>query len=215
MAVTAIPRTIVKLGLEGIRLPLTVAQRVGERSGLDVGALPPVAVYDTVEAQAKQVLGRILRDEQLVSEGERQGAAARQRSGAQQLSDAAQEIRRTADERLDRRIERAEESREEIERRTAERLAQVEREEEEAREKAREQARKREAAARQAARTRQKAVEAKERQAELARVRAEAEALEKQAQAVEAEKVVTAIDEHLEARKNDRRGSEATNRSKP
>ena len=205
MAVNAIPRSIVKMGLSGIRLPLSIAEQLGVRSGIDVAGFPPVAVYDSVEARAKQILGRLLHDEQLVSEGERQESAARHRNGSEWLSTQADEVRESADQRLEQRVERAEEAREDVERRAAERQAQIQREEEEAKREARERARKREAAVRQAAKAREKAVEAKERQAELARIQAESEALDKESQALEAEKVVTAIDDHLENRKASRR----------
>ena len=205
MAASPIPRSLVKLSLTGIRLPLSIAQHLGERSGIDVGGFPAVAAYDSVEAQAKQVLGRIIHDDLLVSEGQRQQTAARSRSGAQWLSTEAEEVRDEADTRLEQRVEQAEESREDAERRLAERQALIRQEEERAKQEARARARQREAAARRAAKAREKAVEAKERQAELARIQAESEALEKESQAVEAEKVVTAIDEHLEARREARR----------
>ncbi len=205
MAATAIPRSIVKLSLNGVRLPLSIAEHLARRSGLDIAGSPAVAVYDSVEAQAKKTLGRLLHDEQLVSEGERQARAARHRNGAEWLSTQADEVRDTAQETFETRVEQAEESREQIRRRAEERRAEIEREEEQAKREARQRARKREEAVRQAAKTREKAVEAKERQAELARIQAESEALEKEQEAVQAEKVVTAIDEHLEGRRTGRR----------
>ena len=201
MSAGPIPRTLVRLSLTGIRLPISIAQHLGERSGIDIGGFPAVSAYDSVEAQAKQVLGRIIHDDLLVDEGERQAAAARRRSGAEWLSSEAEEIRDEADTRLEERVGQAEESREEAERRLAERQALIRLEEEEARKEAQARARRKEAAARRAARAREKAVEAKERKAELARIQAESEALEKESRAVEGEKVVTAIDEHLENRK--------------
>ncbi len=201
MAVNTIPRTLVRLGLSGIRIPLSIARHLGERSGVDVGGFPAVAAFDSVEGQAKQVLGRLLHDDVLVGEGERQQSAARHRSGAQWLVTEADEVRDRADAELEQRMEQAERAREETEQRAAERQAQIQQQEEEAKREARAKARQREAAVRRAAKAREKAVEAKEHQAELARVQAEAAAVEKESEAVEAEKVVTAIDEHLENRK--------------
>ena len=37
MAATALPRTIVKLSLHGVRVPLSVAERLARRSGVDIG----------------------------------------------------------------------------------------------------------------------------------------------------------------------------------
>jgi hypothetical protein len=202
---TAIPRTIVKLGLRGIRLPLSIAELVGERAGLDVAGSPPVAFYNEVEGQAKQVIGRLLQDEQLSSEGRRQASASQHRIEGQVFSKRAEEVREGADARLQETMAQAEESRDEIEARAEERKAEIQRQEEEAKAEARQRAQKRQQAVRQAAKSREKAVEAKERKAELARLKAEAEALEKANEAVQAEKVVTAIDEHLEARQESRR----------
>ena len=67
-----------------------------------------------------------------------------------------------------------------------------------ARRQARERAGKRQEAVRQAARTREKAVEATARQAERERIRAASAAVGKESEAVEAEKVVAAIDDQLD-----------------
>lgn len=205
MAASTIPGNLVKLGLSGIRFPLSVAQQLGQRSGVDVGGFPPVAAFESVEAQAKQVLGRILHDEQLVSEGERQESAARHRRGARWLSTEAEEVRDGADAQLKQQVEQVEESRQETQRRVAQRRAVIRQEEEEANKEARARARSQEAAVRRAAKAREKAAEARERQAELARIQAESEAVDKEGRAVEAEKVVTAIDEHLKTRQAARR----------
>lgn len=210
MGVTVLPRQVVKLGFQSARLPLTIAERVVERTGLDMSAWPPVIAYDSAEGQAKQVLGQILRDEGLVDEGIRQQAAARHRAGAEVLSTEAEEIRRSADTRLEERVGRAEKGRDEAHRQAEERKAEVRREEDKAKQEARQRARAREEAVKRAARARDKAVQAKERQAELARVEAEAKALEKESEAVQAERVVTTIDEHLEEKKASRRNGDAS-----
>jgi hypothetical protein len=199
MSIATVPRQVVRLGFAGARLPLSIAEKVAERQGVDLSGLPPVAVYDALEAQAKMLVGRITRDEELVEEGLLQEKATRHRAGAERLSGAAEAVRDGAQEKLGERIDRAEETREQIEEQTEARRAQVRREEEEAKKAAREKARKREQAVRQAARAREKAVEAKERKAELARIKAEAEALEKESKAINAERVVSTIDEHLDA----------------
>lgn len=182
MAVNAIPRSVVKLGLSGVRLPLSIAEHLGDWSGLDVAGLPPVAVYDSVEAHAKQLLGRLIRDDLLVTEGRRQEQAARSRIRPPRPSFGTDEPDRTDQEprpgsvmppEPTRDLEAAE--REAEEQRAAARLAEIHAEEERARQEAEERARKREQAARKAARTRARAAEAKKRQAELARAQAETE----------------------------------------
>lgn len=207
---TTVPRQLAKLGLRGARLPISLAEHLTERAGFDISGLPPIAAYDAVEAQAKMVLGRLLGDDELVREGSQQETAIRQRNGAGYLSEQAEVIREQADDRLDTRVERAERSRDQVRNRTEERREEIHRQEEEAKREAREKARKREEAVRQAAKVREKAVEAKERQAELERIQAESEALRKESEAVEAERVVTAIDEHLDAKKATRRNSTTT-----
>lgn len=206
VSAATLPRHLAKLSLKGVRLPLSLAEHLTERAGLDISGFAPVAAYDAAEAQAKMVIGRLLGDDDLVREGVQQENAVRYRNGAAHLSEQAETVREQADERLEERVERAERSREQVRDRTEERREEIHREEEEAKRRAREKARQREAAVRRAAKVREKAVEAKERQAELERIQAESEALRKESDAVEAERVVTAIDEHLEAKKASRRG---------
>lgn len=200
-----IPRQVVRLSLRGIRLPIALAEHLTERAGFDISSLSPITAYDSVEAQAKMAIGRVLGDEALIREGEQQEKSVRHRQGAEFLSERADEMREEADERLDERAERAERSRRQVHRQADQRREEIHEQEEAARREAEEKARKREEAVRQAEKVREKALEAKERQAELERIQAEAEALEKESEAVEAERVVTAIDEHLEAKKSARR----------
>lgn len=210
LTVTTVPRQIVRLGLMGARLPISLAEQLTERAGFDISGLGPITAYDSVEAQAKKAIGRVLGYDELVEEGERQEKAVRHRQGADFLSERAEEVRAEADERLEDRVERAEKSRRQVHRRTEERAEEIRREEERARQEAREKARKREEAVRQAAEVREKAVEARERQAELERIQAEAEALQKESDAVEAERVVTTMDEHLDAKTAARRNGKST-----
>lgn len=209
LSATIVPRQVVRLGLLSARLPIAVAEHLTERAGFDISGFGPIAAYDSVEAQAKKVIGRVLGDDELVREGERQEKAARHRQGAEFLSERAEEVRSEADEQLEDRVERAERSRRQVRQRTEERKQEIVREEEEARRQAEEKARQHEEAVRQAAEVRDKAIEAKERQAELERIQAEQEALTKESEAVEAERVVTAIDEHLETKKATRRNGKS------
>lgn len=204
ISATTIPTQCVKLGMRGARLPISLAEHVTERAGLDISGFPPFAAYDAIEAQAKMVIGRLLHDDDLVREGEQQESALRHRNGAEYLSGQAEEVRERAGERFEERVQRAERSRQQVRNRTEERKQEIHRQEEEAKREAREKARKREEAVRRAAQVREKAVEARERQAELERIQAESEALDKESDAVEAEKVVTAIDEQLDVKKASR-----------
>jgi len=205
-----IPRQAFRLYLAGARLPIAVAERLTERAGIDISGLPPIAAYDAVEAQAKMAIGRWLDDQDLVREGEQQESARRHRNGATYLSGRAEEIRDQAEQEMDQRVTRAERSRQQVRERTEERKEEIRRQEEEAKREAKAKARKREEAVRQAAKVQEKANEARERQAELARIQAESEALRKESEAVQAERVVTAIDEHLDAKKSPgRNGSRA------
>lgn len=205
MSVAVVPRELVKLGLRGARLPITVAEHLTERAGFDISGFPPIEAYESVEARAKQLIGRAIGDAGLVREGTEQEMALRHRTGAEVLSDRAETVRERADEQLEHRVARARTSRRRVEERTDERKQEIRQQEEEAKRQAREKARKREEAVRRAAEVKQKAIEAKERQAELERIEAESEALRKESDAVQAEQMVTAIDEQLEAKKASRR----------
>lgn len=153
MAVTAIPRIVVKLGLGSVRLPLSIAERLGARSGLDLAGSPLVALYDELEGQAKQALGRWIADDQLVAEGRRQTGASHSRR------EAGQEEGQGQGQEDDQDLER--------------RRAELRQEEERARAEAEERAAEREEAVRRAARSRARAAEARRRQRELARQRAQ------------------------------------------
>jgi flagellar biosynthesis GTPase FlhF len=202
MSIRTIPRHAVRLSLAVVRLPVAVAEQVTERTGIDISRLPPIAAYDAVEAQAKMMIGRWLDDRDLVLEGEQQESARRHRDAASDLSRRAEEIRDDAEQEMGRRVTRAERSRQQVRARTEERKEEIRRQEEEAKREAEAKARKREEAVRQAAKVQEKVTEAKERQAELARIRAESESLRKESEALQAERVVTAIDEHLDAKKS-------------
>jgi hypothetical protein len=188
---------VLKAGFELTRLPLSVAEKAAERAGFDLSKLPPVALYDSVEAQAKLLFGRMLADDQLVEEGLAQEEAVRRRLSASRLEAGAEEVRRSASEHLADRVESAENARQRARAEAGSAKARARREETAAKREAREKAAAREKAVRDAARTREKAVEAKAREAELARIEAEAKALEKRQKAVDAERVVTAIDGNL------------------
>lgn len=224
MAATVFPRTIVKLSLHGVRVPLSVAECLARRSGVDIGGSRAVAVYDSIEAEAKKTFGRLLHDEQLVMEGERQAKTVRyRRSIVPTLTAPASDVRvregaydsgtgpvsegvRVPDRGTDGRSEVSDDSPEELHRRTEERLAELQREEEQARHEARQRVRNLEEAARQAATARERAAEAKARQEELAQVQPDPGAGNGSENADD-EKVVTSIDEHLDARGAGRRKS--------
>jgi outer membrane biosynthesis protein TonB len=78
---TALPRRAVRAGFRAARLPLAMAEHLTERAGVDISGLPPVIVLDTLEAQTKQAIGRLLGDGMLVAEGERQARLVAHRRG--------------------------------------------------------------------------------------------------------------------------------------
>jgi hypothetical protein len=191
--VTKLPGRAVRIGFEGLRAPLSLA----EKAGLDLKGWPPVVAYEAIEAQAKRVIGLALGDEGLVEEGDAQADAAMHRARALFLRSEADSVSLRADGRLSDRADKAEKAREAIEDRAAEWRAEIEQEERQARAEVERRAKARDSAVKQAARSRQKAAQAKERQAKLAGLEAESKALDKEKEALEAERVVTAIDEHL------------------
>jgi hypothetical protein len=203
MQIQQIPRTAVRTGFRAARLPLTVAETVFRR---DEEWLPTRA-YETVESRFKQVMGRAVRDDELVEEGILEQAktvqlhkAARLESQAgreKEMADASFEERRTADE----------EQRERVATQVEERKRAAEQKRTEEKRKAEAAAAKKASAVQNAQAATEKAIAKQERHARSANVQAERDAVHEERRALEAEKGVRKADKKVEAAKAARRGS--------
>jgi hypothetical protein len=189
--------TLTRTWLAAVRLPLTAAERLTHAD--DTWA--PTLAYDAVEAQAKQLLGSVLRDDALVRESRLQRARLAELRRAATLEADAERLRAQADERLEVRTETAEAQRERVEREAREQEERLAREQAAEQRRVAEQAAQRAEAARRTERQRQAAVEAKQRDARATEVAAESAALAGRRRAVAAAGTAVAVDGALERRK--------------
>ena len=200
-----ITTTIVNTTLQGLRLPLTAVEQVTNKSGSK--SWPPAVAYESFEAEAKKVLGSLLRDDELVREGRLLQAKVRELAEAERLETKAEQKRIEADAKLEQRQESAEAARQRVEKQTAQREQQLQKEKAERERKVREEARRREESAAKAAQARDKVVTAQERQAERTRLAEESAALAKRSEALAATKRAQTLDTVLEAKKAQRKGA--------
>lgn len=188
----------VRLGFAGSHIPVLIIEELAERVGLNPKRLPPVTVYDAAEAELKRIVGRAVGDRELVEEGEAQRSAVWHRINAGRLDEKAQEVKDEADEDLQRRLNRAAASEQQVRERGTERKQEIARETEKAKQDVRRQSQRREETIERSAQARRKAIKAEEQKAERDRLAAEEEALRQEQEALESEKVVTAIDRQLD-----------------
>ena len=200
-----ITTTIVNTTLQGLRLPLTAVEQIANKSGSK--SWPPSVAYDSFEAEAKKVLGSLLRDDELVREGRLIEAKVRELADAERLEVKAEQKRMEADAQLEQRQAAAEATRQRVEKQTAQREQQLEQEKAERERKVREDTRRREEAAAKVAEVREKAVTAQERAAERTRLTEESAALAKRSEALAATKRAQNLDEALETKKAQRKGA--------
>jgi colicin import membrane protein len=205
MAMTTIPRHLVKLSLNYLRLPLTAAERITGHGDADASMWAPTAVFEKLEADAKETLGRVLRDETLVEEGKLQNAKLEKLRQAAILEAAAEDRREQAETTFERREQTLDERREQAARAAQQREQAVAREKAEREREVREQANKQEAAAAKVQAARAKTVTKKEREARLTNVVAESAAVAQQKRALEASAVATQVDDALERKKAERK----------
>jgi hypothetical protein len=196
MQIQQIPRTAVRTGFRAARLPLTVAETVFQR---DEEWLPTRA-YETVESRFKQMMGRAVRDDELVEEGILEQAKTVQLGKAATLESQAEREKELADASFEERRKADEEQRERVAKQAEEhRRAEEERQAEAA-------AATKASAAQNAQAATEKAIAKQEREARSAKVQAERDAVHEERRAVEAEKGVRKADKKVEAAKAARRG---------
>ena len=124
-----IPRAYVRTTLRALRTPVDLSAAVAKRGGDDGRPWPPSVVFSTIEGGIKKAVGSLIRDEQLVEEGELNQAAAKEQRQALLLGVVAESRHERAQERFEERQEQvvdaleAVHERTEAERKNAERAA--------------------------------------------------------------------------------------------
>lgn len=198
------PTKIVRTYLGAARLPLHVAERVLHRdsSGAEWA---PALLFDSVEANVKQVVGGFLRDDELVEEGRVAEARVAQLKKAAHLETLAEQKRAEATTEYQERKEADEQQRAAIEAETRQREEALEREKDRRRREAEAKARKKAETAAKIEEVEQKAVARQERAARATRVAAGQEVVVDQRQAVEAAEEVLDLDRALRTTKNARK----------
>jgi hypothetical protein len=200
---TNLPRTIIKVSLQGLRLPLTALEIVTNKS--DAPDWPPAVAYDSFEAELKKVLGSLTRDDDLVREGVLQRAKVHELAEAERLQAQAEQGRREADAKLEQRKDSAERAQASIEQQAREREQQLSREKADKERKLSDEVTERKHEAAESAQLREKLVTAKEREAERTRIEEEAAALDRRSEALNASKKAMGLDDALEAKKAQRK----------
>jgi colicin import membrane protein len=202
--ITAVPRTLINAWLQGLRLPLTVVERVTDHAGAN---WPPALAYESFEGEAKKVLGAIIRDEELVRQGTLQQAKISELAEAERLGVKAEQARQEADAKLDARRQAAEQARARVEQQAKARQQQLQREKASKQRKVREEAARREAATARSSERRAKLVTAQERQAERTRIAEEQAALAKRSEALDTSRKAQRLDAALAAKKAQRKSA--------
>jgi hypothetical protein len=203
MQIRQISQTAVRTGFRAARLPLTVAETVFRRDDEWL----PTRAYETVESRVKQVMGRAVRDDDLVEEGILEQAKTVQLGKAATLESQAKREKELADASFDERRKTEAEQRKRAAKQAEERKRAAEQQRAEEKRQADAAAATKASAAQNAQAATEKAIAKQERQARSAKVQAERDALHEERRAVEAEKGVRKADKKVEAAKAARRGS--------
>lgn len=199
---TIIPNAILNVGLRGLRLPLTTLEIITHNTNSNWA---PALLFESFEAEAKKIVGSVLRQDDLVREGRFQKAKVGDLTEAEELEARAEVKRREADEVMLARKQSAEEARLRAESQAAQRERQVEREAEAKKRALSDRARRQKQGAADGARRRGNAVAAQERRAERTSVTEELAASTRRTRAVGAAKKAKNLETALETKKAQRR----------
>ena len=205
MQIKTIPRVAVKSALDAMRVPLTTVERLSGQQKNQ--AWPPALLFEGFEANAKQVAGAVLRDQELVEEGRIQNVKLSELRRAAELKVKAEQTREQAEAELNQQHEAAERQREQAEQQARQREEQIEQRKREEQQRVEREAREAAEAVAKADKAREERVAATERRARLASADAETTALTKQKKAVESVEKVVQIADAVETKKAQRKSS--------
>lgn len=202
MQLNTIPRTAVKATLLGLRLPICGVEALTGQTGN--ASWPPAIAFEGFEAGVKQVVGSILRDEELVDEGRIQQAKVTELRRAVELEVQADQTRAAGARELRERRARAKEERTKAAQDALRREQMIERDKRAAEQRVERELAEKAAAIEATAQRRDKRVAAVERDASLTRVEQESAAVARQRRAVQATKAANNAGDALERKKAQR-----------
>ncbi len=199
-AIQSVPRTVVRTYFGAARIPLGVAESILRR-GDRTEEWGPALAFDAAEANVKQVIGSLVGDEALETEGRLAQARVSQLRRAVELEAEAERKKAEAEAEFRQRQQADERRLDRIETQAEEREAALEREKAQAKREAEAKARQQAEAARKAEAAQEKALERQERAARAKSVTAEQQALADERRAAEATEEVLDLDRALRTTK--------------
>jgi hypothetical protein len=205
MHIDQIRRDALGLWLRGMRLPLTVAERIARPA--DAKSWPPAVAFARVEASVTGVVGRLTGDQTLIARANLEGAEADQRDQALAKTAEAEAARVEARKKAEAREATLARQRELAEERASEKERQVEQDKREAEQQVAQEKARKQAATRKQAASRKKAIETQAAKAEADRLRKEAQTLRAKQKAVDAEGTVLDLDKAVRTKKAKRKAS--------
>lgn len=206
--INLLPRTVLETWLRLARLPLQGAEALanrGKTNGHDSAEWGPMLAFDAFEANVKDAVGSILRDDRLrkaAAAGRERVEHLRQAVGLQVEAD---QRKAEAQAEFQDRREAVDEKKAEVAERKEAQEARLEREEREAKQRVREQAQAKERVANEARQKTEERIGEQERLAEQRRLQAEREALAERKAAVEAKGEALKLDKAVRATKAKRK----------
>lgn len=201
MNISQIRRHALGLWLQGVRLPLTAAERIARPADTDPENWPPTVAFTRAEAAVKGFVGRVTGDQTLIGLSNLQRAEATQREQALAKRSIADATRVEARETAEAKEETLARQREQAEERAEKRERQLEQDKRDAEHRVAQEKAEKEAAVDKQAAARQDAIDAQATKVEADRLRKEAQALQAKRQAVEAEGAVLDLDKAVRAKK--------------
>ena len=205
MHTNTISRTALRTWLSGLRLPITGVEALTGQSRNK--AWPPALAFESFEADAKQFIGSMTRDDELVDEGRVQRAKVSELRRASELEVQAEQKRADADDELQQRRNQVRQKRKAAERQARQRKVAAEQDKRSAEQKTRRQIDKKAVKAKQAAGRRQSRVAATERKTRLTAIQRESAALRSQRRAVTATKTASKTATALKRKQSQRRAA--------
>ncbi len=205
MEITTLPRTAVKSALDALRLPLATIEKFAGQAENE--AWPPALMFEEFEANAKQFVGGILRDQTLVEEGRIQRVKVSELRRSLELEVKAEATREQADAKLAQQHEAAERARLQAEKDAREREAEIARNKREAEVRVKAEAQRAAETVAKVEQAREERVAAADRAARLAKADAETKAIAKQKKAIASIDKVATLADAVETKKAQRKSN--------
>jgi colicin import membrane protein len=199
MQLATIPRTYVKVVLRTARLPIAAAERIAGRD--DDKSWPPVLAFDGLAANVEQIVGSMLRDDELERHGRLEQTRVAELRDAARLETLAEQTEEEAAHAFESRREADERKRQQAAKRAKERETAAERDKQQAKAAAEKKQAEERARAHEADREREAALAKKERAAKQASIAKERQAVDKAKAATEKKAQALDADKKIEANK--------------